>query len=220
MPALRGRTATLGLLALAFAALSAAVAGGALRGADRQGAATFDAIWRPPLAPYFGGVAVLGGIEVTTLLALGLAAYLVWRRLRAQAWAVLAFPVAIVFGAVYKGVVHHPGPPAALAHSDGPSLSSLLAHTGLLENSFPSGHVTRAVVVYGLLAFTVWRLSPRPWLRRTALIAGALVVAAVSFDRLYLEVHWESDVIGGLLLGGVCLLGAIIWVEVPRPGGA
>ena len=50
---------------------------------------------------------------------------------------------------------------------------------------------------------------------RAAIAAAVLLIAAESFDRLYLNVHWESDVIGGLLLGGVALAGAIIWLDRP-----
>ena len=36
-----------------------------------------------------------------------------------------------------------------------------------------------------------------------------------TFDRLYLDVHWESDVIGGLLLGAIALLSATVWLDRP-----
>ena len=38
----------------------------------------------------------------------------------------------------------------------------------------------------------------------------------VSFDRLYLDVHWESDVIGGLLLGAIALLAGTVWLDRPK----
>jgi membrane-associated phospholipid phosphatase len=39
------------------------------------------------------------------------------------------------------------------------------------------------------------------------------LVLLEAFDRLYLEVHWESDVIGGLLLGATFLAASISWLE-------
>ena len=38
----------------------------------------------------------------------------------------------------------------------------------------------------------------------------------MAFDRLYLDVHWESDVIGGLLLGAIALLAGTVWLDRPR----
>jgi membrane-associated phospholipid phosphatase len=73
----------------------------------------------------------------------------------------------------------------------------------------------RAVVVYGLLAFVIQRLSPSHVVRLLALPLAILIVVAVAFDRLYLDVHWESDVIGGLLLGGIALVAATVWLDRP-----
>jgi undecaprenyl-diphosphatase len=42
------------------------------------------------------------------------------------------------------------------------------------------------------------------------------MIAAMSFDRLYLAVHWESDVVGGLLMGGLALAAAVAWLDRPR----
>ena len=79
-----------------------------------------------------------------------------------------------------------------------------------------SGHTVRAVLVYGLLAFVIYRLAP-PGLRKTlAIPAGAVIISVVALDRLYLGVHWTSDVVGGLLLGGLALAAAIAWLDQPR----
>jgi undecaprenyl-diphosphatase len=42
------------------------------------------------------------------------------------------------------------------------------------------------------------------------------IIVIVAFDRLYLDVHWESDVIGGLLLGAIALVAATVWLDRPR----
>ncbi|TMF24212.1 MAG: phosphatase PAP2 family protein [Chloroflexi bacterium] len=51
-------------------------------------------------------------------------------------------------------------------------------------------------------------------------VAGAVAaVVLMVFDRLYLDVHWESDVIGGLLLGAIALLAGTVWLDRPRKTG-
>ncbi len=201
-------------MAIAFAIYSSVVATGAMHGTDLQVAAFLQGIWVPATLPLLQGVAVLGGIEITTLLVLAMAVY-VWRiGFRTEVWAFLAFPVALALELLYKHLVDH-RPPVSLAHGDGPSLSQLLGGSGQ-GNSFPSGHMMRTVLVYGLLAFVINRLAERRWLRLVSLAGGAVLIILMAFDRLYLEVHWESDVIGGFLLGSLAFLGATIWLD--RPG--
>jgi undecaprenyl-diphosphatase len=53
--------------------------------------------------------------------------------------------------------------------------------------------------------------------RKLAIPAAAVIISLVALDRLYLGVHWTSDVIGGLLLGGVALAAAVVWLDRPRP---
>ena len=84
------------------------------------------------------------------------------------------------------------------------------------EPSFPSGHVLRAVIAYGLLAFVIRRLSPSPRIRALAVAGAVAIIVLVSFDRLYLDVHWESDVIGGLFLGAIALLAGTVWLDRPK----
>jgi membrane-associated phospholipid phosphatase len=213
MPAVRRYAVTAGILAIAYVGFSLVVAGGLMHRFDLEVASSFATIYVPALLPVFRIVALLGGIELTGLLGLGLFIYL-WRQgYRLGAFAVGALPLASVVELVYKHTINHPAPPLSISHPDGPSFSSLLEKVGGLEWSFPSGHLTRSMVIYGLLAFIVIRLSARPALRRLALPVTLALVLLEAFDRLYLEVHWESDVIGGLLLGATFLAASISWLE-------
>lgn len=71
-------------------------------------------------------------------------------------------------------------------------------HGIVLEDgwSFPSGHASGAVVVYGLLGYLVIRLMPRPWHLPITILTVALIVF-VGFSRAVLQVHYFSDVIAG-----------------------
>ena len=75
--------------------------------------------------------------------------------------------------------------------------------------SFPSAHATLAAALYGFLIYVVWRITPSSALRFAALGIGVVIVGAIAISRLYLGVHYLSDVVVGLLLGVVCVwLGA------------
>ncbi|MFJ9114388.1 phosphatase PAP2 family protein [Streptomyces sp. NPDC102394] len=65
--------------------------------------------------------------------------------------------------------------------------------------SFPSGHTTTSALTAGLLCWAVTRRA-RPDLARTTCVLAACWAAAVGATRVYLGVHWASDVLGGWLL--------------------
>jgi membrane-associated phospholipid phosphatase len=80
---------------------------------------------------------------------------------------------------------------------------------------FPSGHVLSLVVFFGLMIYLVATASRRR--RRWRILASlvcATTVVTVAISRLYLDVHWLSDVAGGLAVGTAYLLLAIWLVEV------
>jgi undecaprenyl-diphosphatase len=213
MPAVRRFAVIAGVLAIAYVGFSLAVAAGLLHRFDLQVASTFSTIYVPALLPFFRFIALFGGIELTGLLGLALFVYL-WRQgYRLGAFAAAALPLSSIVELIYKHTINHPAPPLSLTHPDGPSVTMLLERATGIEWSFPSGHMTRSLVIYGLLAFVVIRLANRPTVRRLALPVALLLVVLEAFDRLYLEVHWESDVIGGLLLGAVFLAASISWLE-------
>jgi undecaprenyl-diphosphatase len=70
--------------------------------------------------------------------------------------------------------------------------------------SFPSGHAMSSTVVYGSLLLVFLPGFTRRW--RRVLVAGAVgLVLAIGFSRLALGVHFLSDVVGGIVLGGAWL---------------
>jgi membrane-associated phospholipid phosphatase len=218
LQALRSRLIAAAALSIAYLALTMAVAAGMLNGLDQQVLQAMSSLWSEPLHPLFQAIAELGGLELTTLLMIALAVFLVRRGFGADAWAVLAFVAAQVLEVLYKANLHHPGPPRTVAHTDGPSITELVSGSGPLANSFPSGHMVRAVIAYGLIAFVIQRLAPWPLARTLAIPVATLLILLLAFDRLYLDLHWESDVLGGLLLGAIGLLAGTIWLDRPTAG--
>jgi undecaprenyl-diphosphatase len=90
--------------------------------------------------------------------------------------------------------------------------------------SFPSGHALTALVTYGTVAYLVARLEPTRRMRRLTLAGAAVLVLGIGFSRLYLAVHYPSDVAAGYLAGFVwattCALGveAVRYFGGRRPG--
>lgn len=80
--------------------------------------------------------------------------------------------------------------------------------------SFPSGHATTAMALYGLLAYFLYRHYYAHARRKLFLWLAAVLILAIGFSRIYLGVHYLSDVLAGFLLGALWLLVGISVVEV------
>jgi undecaprenyl-diphosphatase len=78
--------------------------------------------------------------------------------------------------------------------------------------SFPSGHATMTALVYLTLAAVIARLTDRTSLRIYVFAAAALISIIVGLSRVYLGVHWPSDVIAGWVLGAAWA--ALSWLVV------
>lgn len=79
--------------------------------------------------------------------------------------------------------------------------------------SFPSGHVTTSVVFLGLLSYLVLKKSRSKIIKLTTVLVSVFLILLISLSRLFLNVHWFSDILGGLFLGLFLLSGFIIIFE-------
>ncbi len=82
--------------------------------------------------------------------------------------------------------------------------------------SFPSGHAMGSAVTFGALAYLALRVLPR-WRQRSAAIAFACtMILAISASRIYLGVHWISDVGAGICAGLIWVVAATVAYETMR----
>jgi membrane-associated phospholipid phosphatase len=82
--------------------------------------------------------------------------------------------------------------------------------------SFPSGHAMMSVVAFGALAYALIRLTGNRRLHSLALALASCIVAAISLSRVYLGVHWLSDIVAGIAAGIVWLATTVGAYEVLR----
>lgn len=72
--------------------------------------------------------------------------------------------------------------------------------------SFPSAHAALSLALFGFLIFSFWRFNFKLWLKISFSVILTLLIATIGFSRLYLGVHYLSDVIAGYLVGLLWLL--------------
>lgn len=89
-----------------------------------------------------------------------------------------------------------------------------IAYYAVDHFSFPSGHATTAMALYGLLAYLLYKRYTGRTQRRLLLAAAVILIILVGFSRVYLGVHYLSDVLAGFLVGALWLLVGISLIEV------
>jgi membrane-associated phospholipid phosphatase len=162
----------------------------------------------PELVSLFNVVTLLGNVAVLLLLTLAVTFLLLRRGAvdEAALVCVVALGIELLNGGL-KLLFHRPRPELAYVHLD--------------TYSFPSGHAAGATAIYGVLVFLALRRRPL----HAKLLSGAafaVLVTVIGFSRLYLEVHYLSDVLAGISLGLVWLTAWLFLFETysPRSGRA
>jgi undecaprenyl-diphosphatase len=167
--------------------------------ADPLGPAWFEDVMRDMTA--------LGGIGVVAGGSLALAGYLALRRRFADI-AILGASVvgAELVSAAIKRAVDRPRP-------------ELVAYkSAIYSASFPSGHTLMATVIYVTFAFLLAADVPDRRVREYLLALAWIASFAVGLSRVYLGVHWPSDVLGGWCIGALWMLALQIFLpRLRRP---
>jgi undecaprenyl-diphosphatase len=78
-------------------------------------------------------------------------------------------------------------------------------HVSRSGYSFPSGHALISTIFYGFLAYCLIHTLKRSWEKAFVVCISVLLVLFIGFSRVFLGVHWASDVIAGWLMGGALL---------------
>lgn len=95
-------------------------------------------------------------------------------------------------------------------HRARPDLHRLIEISGY---SFPSGHATNAMTVYGILTFILWRNIRTKSGRSLLIITSLIMILLIGISRIYLGVHFPSDVIAGYFTGGFWISTAIWYYQ-------
>lgn len=85
--------------------------------------------------------------------------------------------------------------------------------------SFPSGHSVLAMVMYGVIVYKTQDKLRSGWAKAALMVGALLMIAGIGVSRVYLGVHYPSDVAGGYFVGAVWLaavIGSDLWVERQR----
>lgn len=177
------------VLAYAFTKIGSEVLEGDLIDFDRAVRAFAQAHQTPAGNAFFGFISMLG----TKPILLAVSLVVGWFLFRRVGWVVLILVCAIIsteFVHFLKGQFEVLRPPTALAIGK--------------QLSFPSGHVSGTAAVATLLSYAAIRQRKAVWL---IVPSTALIVILMGMSRIYLDMHWFSDVIGGVLIGTILGVG-------------
>ena len=193
------RLALIFLPALLFALSALSVQTGASAGFDGRVYAAVSQFISPQLTAFMRAVTFMGSTPAITALCLLSLAF---------AFRSFALPAvaSVILSTAANNLLKY-----ALARPR-PEILRLVSETGY---SFPSGHSTAAMSLYGTLALLLLTSAAPPRVKTPLIALCSLLTAAVGFSRVYLGVHYATDVLGGWCLALFINLAVIfIWEKV------
>lgn len=145
---------------------------------------------------------------IYVIIPIGLFAFYFLVFVKKHYWEAVMLIVSILGGDMIKAILKN------VLQRERPTFMQIVEETGF---SFPSGHTMSVVTFYGMLAYIIWINSPSvPVLRWTIAIIAPVIMLLVGFSRVYLGVHFPTDVLAGLAVGGAWLLTCMIALHVIR----
>jgi membrane-associated phospholipid phosphatase len=196
-----------------FAALTVAVAiHPEPFGVDRAASQNVDGLRAPWLTTVLSGVTTIGSSPwlVAIVVVVGTAALVLRRDPLPGAWLLAEYLGAVIAYQTLKVLLERPRPAGGLVPATG--------------SAYPSGHATQGIAFFGMLAVVLLAVLP-PRLRMPAAVSAVILGVVSGLSRVYLGVHWVTDVAGGFLLGGAWLavilgIRTVVTRRSSRPGPA
>lgn len=167
--------------------------GGPLTAIEQRVAAAIDYRAFPEFVPLMLALTYAGSGKFVSVVALSVALYLYWKRRPNDALFLLI--------AVYGAILLNPVLKELFDRARPLMVDPVLTPA---SHSFPSGHAVYATALYGALALAA---MPRdPSLRRLVMTAAGVLIVVVGLSRVYLGVHYVSDILAGMLVGVAWLM--------------
>lgn len=155
------------------------------------------------LSAVFIPVTYMGNWQSITLLALILLAIPATRKKIGLPFALISLSSTVVYKLV-KGIFQRPRPELDVR---------LIPQDGY---SFPSGHSMNCIVCFGILIYLIRRYCPNQKVADILTVVLGMLIIGIGTSRVYVGVHFPTDVLGGWSLGLAFLLGSIIMLEKIR----
>lgn len=161
---------------------------------DDAVSATVQSYRTPSLTPIFEFITHMGDRVAYFIAALIIAAFFYFKygRWKFTLQTILVLLLSSLSNVVLKKVINR----------ERPTLEHLVAVSTL---SYPSGHSMSAMAFYGFLIYLGFRFSGSWWIKAASFIGFGLLILLIGISRIYLGVHYPSDVIAGFV-------GGLIWV--------
>lgn len=151
----------------------------------------------PALTSIMKTFTTIGSTSMVVLLAVLTLGLLLWKKHRAQA---------VLFVAVLGGTGILNQVLKFIFKRERPDFNRLIDIGGY---SFPSGHTMIAFSLYTILAYLMWRNLRSTWYRVAITILAVIMIVMIAVSRIYLGVHFPSDIVGGVLASSVWLFASI-----------
>lgn len=102
--------------------------------------------------------------------------------------------IGVIINNILKILIHRPRP------------TNTTLFTVEKSYSFPSGHTMMSTIFYGLIIYYVIKFINKKWLRNLLVGLLSFTILAIAISRIYLGVHYATDVIGGFIIGLIYLI--------------